>query len=81
MKKLLFVVIIGAASLAACKSSTSKTGGDVADSGFHGSSGAADTSKAAGSGTMTGNSTGGTDTSTIGQGVATPQTDTTPAKP
>lgn len=81
MKKLLFVVMIGVASLAACKSSTSKTGGDVADSGFHGSSGAADTGKAAGSGTMTGNSTGGTDTSTIGQGVAAPQTDTTPAKP
>jgi hypothetical protein len=81
MKKLFFVVMIGAASLAACKSSTSKTGGDVADSGFHGSSGAADTGKAAGLGTITGNSTGGTDTSTIGHGVATPQTDTTPAKP
>lgn len=81
MKKLLFVVMIGAASLAACKSSTSKTGGDVADSGFHGSSGPVDTGKAAGSGTMTGNSTGGTDTSTIGRGVATPQTDTTPVKP
>jgi predicted small secreted protein len=81
MKKLLFVVMMGAALLAACKSSTNKTGGDVADSGSHGSSGAVDTSGAAGSGTMTGNSTGGTDTSTIGKGVATPQTDSTPVKP
>ena len=81
MKKLIFVVMMGAASLAACKSSTSKTGGDVADSGFHGSSGPVDTGTSAGSGTMTGNSTGGTDTSTIGKGVATPQTDTTPVKP
>ncbi len=75
------MVMMGAASLAACKSSTSKTGGDVADSGFHGSSGPVDTGKAAGSGTMSGNSTGGTDTSTIGRGVATPQTDTTSVKP
>jgi hypothetical protein len=81
MKKLLFIIMMGAASLAACKSSTSKTGGDVADSGFHGNSGPVDTGKSAGSGTTTGNSTGGTDTSTIGKGVATPQTDNTPAKP
>ncbi len=81
MKKLFFVVMIGVATLTACKSSTSKTGGDVADSGSHGNSGPVDTGKSAGSGTMSGNSTGGTDTSTIGRGVATPQTDTTPVKP
>jgi len=80
MKKLAYTLLITATTLlAACNGSTSKTGGDVADSGMSGSSGAADTSMAAGSGSPVGTSTGGSDTSTTASkdGVANPVTDTT----
>jgi hypothetical protein len=79
MKKLAYTLLITAATfLTACSGSTSKTGGDVADSGMSGSSGAADTGMAAGSGSPVGTSTGGTDTSTTASkdGVASPVTDT-----
>ena len=83
MKKLIYTLLITAATLlTACNGSTNKTGGEKADSGMAGSSGPADTSMAAGSGSPVGVSTGGTDTSTTASkdGVANPVTDTTGQK-
>lgn len=79
MKKLAYTLLITVATfLAACNGAANKTGGNGADSGSAGSSGPADTSMAAGSGSPVGVSTGGTDTSTTGSkdGVANPTVDT-----
>ncbi|WP_345949825.1 hypothetical protein ABDD95_23550 [Mucilaginibacter sp. PAMB04274] len=77
MKKLVYTLLFGTFILTACQQSTSKTGGDVADSGMAGSSGPADTGMK--SGTPMGTATGGSDTSTTASkdGVANPTVDTT----
>ena len=67
-------------AFAACNNASQKTGNDQADSGANnpGSSGASDTSMAAGSGSPVGVSAGGSDTSTAmpKDGVANPVVDT-----
>lgn len=83
MKKLIYIFISASLlSLAACKGgATQQTGNAVADSGAAGRSGASDTVSAAGSGSPVGVSTGGTDTSHNGKGVANPGVDTTTQRP
>ncbi len=79
MKKVLYTFLFASSMLLmACKGSTSKTGGDVADSGSAGSSGPADSVGVVSPGSPAGSSTGGTDTSTIqsNQGAAEPTVDT-----
>jgi hypothetical protein len=78
MRKLAYLFIASVITLTACNPSSSKTGGDTADSGaFHGNSGPADTGMT-GSGAPVGTSTGGSDTSTISSnsGATNPVVDT-----
>lgn len=77
MKKLAYILFITTATvLGACNGATQKTGGAVADSGVnHGNSGPTDTATAAGSGSPTGVSTSGTDTTKNGGGVTNPTVD------
>jgi hypothetical protein len=81
MKKLAYLLFITASiTFTACNNASQKTGNEQADSGANnpGSSGASDTSMAAGSGAPVGVSTGGSDTSTSmpKDGVANPVVDT-----
>ena len=79
MKKAAYLLLIATAiTVSACNSSTSKTGGDVADSGMnHGSSGPADSVGVVTPGNPAGNSTGtgSTDTGTTGH-TGAPSIDT-----
>lgn len=76
MKKLAYTILFTAAvMLSACNASTSKTGGDVADSGAnHGSSGPADSVGVVSPGSAAG--AAGTDTGTTGGNIPNPATDT-----
>ncbi|MVN90559.1 hypothetical protein [Mucilaginibacter aquatilis] len=74
-----FLMLISAMVLSACNASTSKTGGDVADSGMnHGSSGPADSVGVVSPGNPAGNATGtgSTDTGTTGSSQGAPAIDT-----
>ncbi|MCJ8210615.1 hypothetical protein MUY27_12930 [Mucilaginibacter sp. RS28] len=77
MKKLFCLMAVSCLiTLSACNHSGAKTGNDRPDSGTAGSSGPADTTTAPGTGSTMGTSTGGSDTSNNGKGVANPTADT-----